>query len=154
MSTCCSICCGNSQLVHASSVVARRSFLVIFQYLTHRTCAANHRHPSAASTSPTAAGCLYDSSRSWAAFPPRLQCYVLRHETWTEGTSLFMCTTERRCLCRSFVTTELVGTASLRMNQRGHWVYWMSTSRKNGLMLTHTTSAYYHQKGPVDKQTE
>ena len=33
-------------------------------------------------------------------------------------------------LCRSFVTTELV---SRLKNQRGHWVCWISTSRKNGI---------------------
>ena len=43
---------------------------------------------------------------------------------------------QRSCLYRSFVTIELV---SRMKNQRGQWVCWMSTSRKNGLMRrTHT----------------
>ena len=46
---------------------------------------------------------------------------------------------QRSCLYRSFLTTEL----AFEVNQRGHWVRWMSTTRKNGLMwrtYTHTVS--------------
>ena len=43
-------------------------------------------------------------------------------------------------LCRCFATTELVYISiNRRKNRRGHWVCWMSKSRKNGLMrTTHT----------------
>ena len=49
---------------------------------------------------------------------------------------------QRSCLYRSFVTTKLASLYLGRMkNQRGLWVCWMLTSRKNGLMWRkHTPS--------------
>ena len=50
----------------------------------------------------------------------------------------------RSCLYHSFATTELVSCLSFNgmENQRGHWVCWMSTGGKNGLMWT-THALYY-----------
>ena len=48
-------------------------------------------------------------------------------------------------LWRSFVTTELVALLGLirrKKNRHGHWFYWMSTGRKNGLSLLELQSRF------------
>ena len=51
---------------------------------------------------------------------------------YVEHNAIMAVLVQRSCLCRGFVTTDLY--LSRMKNQRGHWVCWMSTSRKNGLM--------------------
>ena len=53
----------------------------------------------------------------------------------------YYCGLHRYCLCRSFVTRVFI---SRTKNQRGRWLCWMSTSRKNSLMWsTHIYSSTY-----------